>query len=536
MVLGCFRSLFLDYEMGSMNSSPLPQSWRLDKLLATTTGVFSACACIAALDLAFYWKSLSLYFIQDDFYYLWFTSDQSLPGFIKLFTNQHIFYRPISNYLYFFLMQAAFGTNPFPYHLLNLLIHIFNSLATGYLVYLITKDRVLAFISAAIFTSRVGHVIAIYWICVSTQSMPLMFFLLSMILYVRYLANGRLGVLIGSYLSFALCAFSNINGPTLAALIVLYDILMRDNRSLLSILKSESGFHVIVAAFLFLQFVVFGYHPPKDYQINVGLLALRNFGALNVFSYNALYLAHYLGAAPLAVLATGILAGIATISSAIICFFRTAPEKTSLIRGHHATWCPRISDRLRRYDAWFSLRITPSHVGSPAPKEPAPYLFFGFWYVWGFVPYLLLSEHVWPQYVTAAAVALSFLSAALLTGLLKPKTLAAALCMILAASFLSIKLFEKEEYETRGIIYKSALARNVISDLEQSLSQQPETEKIIVLDSTVDLWWILHYGKYAEVFTGKVKPIFYLISSEGVRSDPATLVLRFENMRLRKVP
>ncbi|MBI5118126.1 hypothetical protein HZA56_16750 [Candidatus Poribacteria bacterium] len=530
-----------------MNSSSLPQPSRLCNFLAGKTGVFAACACIAALDLVLYRKSLSLYFIQDDFYYLWFTSDQSIRGFIKLFAQQHIFYRPISNYLYFYLMQTAFGTNPFPYHLLNLLIHVFNSLATGYLVYLMTRNRVLAITSAVIFTSRIGHVIAIYWICVSTQSMPLMFFLLSLILYIRYLENGRPSVLVWSYLSFVFCAFSNINGPTLVALVTLYDILSRDNRSFLSILKSESGFYVIVATFLFLQFVVFGYHPPKDYRINVGLLALRNFGVLNLFSCNTLYLANYLGGAPPVMLAAGVLAGIATISGALICSLRNVVEKPNVRpfppkpeSGLAHSESQNMDSRLRGNDNPATMHTfypdNSASSRSAAAGKPAPYLFFGLWYIWGFAPYLPLSEHVWPQYITTAAVGLSFLSAALLTRLLKPKMLAAALCLIVAVSFLSVRLFEREEYDTRGIIYKSALARNVVSDFTRSLSQQPDVDKVIVLDGTVDLWWILHYGKYAEVFTGKVKPIFYLNSSETIRPDPATLVLRFENMRLHKVP
>ncbi|MBI4832353.1 MAG: hypothetical protein HY801_12550 [Candidatus Lindowbacteria bacterium] len=355
----------------------------------------------------------------------------------------------------------------------------------------------MALVSAAIFTSRVGHVIAIYWICVTTQSMPLAFFLLSLILYIHYLENGRLAVLIASYLSFALCAFSNINGPTLVALITLYDMLVRRDRSVRSILKNESGFYLIVAAFLYLQFGVFGYNPPQDYRVSIGLLALRNFGILNLFAYNSLYVASYLAGAPPAMLAAGVLAGVTTMWVAISAF----------LRG--------VRNGLR--------------------QEGRLYLFFGFWYVWGFLPYLPLSEHVWPQYITASAVGLSFLSAALLTRFLKPKMLAASLCVILAVSFFSVRLFEREEFETRGIIYKSALARNVVSDLKQAIEQRPEAETIIVLDGKVELWWILHYGRNAEVFTGKNRPIFYMRTGQEIPAGPKSLVLRFDNMRLHRV-
>ena len=119
-------------------------SSRISRVAASRAGVLAACGIIVVLDLALFWKSLELYFIQDDFWYLWFTSDQSVRGFAKLFTTQNVFYRPISNFLYFFMLQMVFGTNPFPYHLANLLVHMLNSLAVGYLVYLLTEHRLLA--------------------------------------------------------------------------------------------------------------------------------------------------------------------------------------------------------------------------------------------------------------------------------------------------------------------------------------------------------------------------------------------------------
>jgi hypothetical protein len=152
--------------------------------------------------------------------------------------------------------------------------------------------------------------------------------------------------------------------------------------------------------------------------------------------------------------------------------------------------------------------------------------------MWGFAPYLGLTGHIWPQYITTAAVGLSFLVASLLVRFLRPKALTAALCLILALSFFSVRLFEKEEYEAKGIIYKSELARNVISDLREHLEREPGVETIVILNGGVELWWILHYGRNAEVFVDRFRPIFYLYSADGVATDSSTLVLRFDNMHL----
>lgn len=484
-------------------TSPTPHTLSDSKDSLDLRTVALACGFIVLLDLALYWNSLGLYFIQDDFTYLWLTGDQSIRGFLTLFATQTNFYRPISSLVYFFFLQLMFGTNPLPYHAANLLIHVVNSLAVGYLGYRLTGNRAIAFISSLIYTSRVGHVIAVYWVCVTTQSMTLMFFLLSMIFYLHYRANGRFGLLLVSYLLFGLCALSNINGPPLALIITVYDLLWREGRSLSSIAKSESGFYLIVLSFLVLQFLVFGYAEYEEYRATLGMGSLKNFGTLNVFAYNPLFLlSYYTGFSP-EMLIPGIMAGIATVAAALLLF--------------------------RAEKRW------------PRLTEPRLALFFGFWYLWGLAPYLPLTEHlwldtfIWPQYITTAAVGLSCLLALLLSRCLGAKAITAALCVILIVSFCSVRLFEKVEYETGGTIYKSELARNVISDLKENLKDMPEADKVIILDSRVEIWWILHYGRNAKPFVDKMRPIFHYSTAEAIPTEPGALVLRYDNMRLHRI-
>jgi hypothetical protein len=470
--------------------------------------LFSNAAAIIFLVLInclFYWKSLGLYFIQDDFFYLASTSDHTLHGFLQIFTPSSTgFYRPISNPLYFFLLQLLFGTNPFPYHLANLLIHIINSLAVGYLVYLLTTNRKAAFLSALLFTSRVGHVIAIYWICVTTQSITLMFFLLAFISYIRYQKNGHLGYLLASYGFFALCAFANMNGPTLAVIITAFDLLMRKQNPMRTILKQESGFYAIVLLYLFLQFVVIGYRTQSnEYQVALGVQSLRNFGALNIFLYNFLFLFDHYLLYPETKVAFGFVMGAATIIMAVAL-------------------------------AWHDKK-------SGQTTQSRLFLLFGFWYLWGLLPYLVipghlwLGEYVWPQYITTSAVGLAFLLAWLMIRLLPQKALIVAVSLLLLISFETVRVFEDVEYQTKGTIYKSELARNVIGDLTGYLKQQPKTKNIFILNSDVELWWILHYGRNLQVFTGTFRPIFHFTSSPALTAGANTLVVKFEGMHLLKV-
>lgn len=461
----------------------------------------AAAACIFAVCCLLFWRGLRLYFIQDDFIYLWFTKNQSLHGFLQLFANKSAgFYRPISTYLYFFVLQWLFGVNAFPYHLANLLIHISNSLLLAYLVYLLTKSRVVAFASALIFATRVGHVISVYWICVTTQSMTLMFFLLSLIFYVHHWKAGGRRNLFLSYFFFALCAFSNVNGPALVLIFTVFDVLIRREVSVKAIVRREAAFYCIVVFFLIIQFAVIGYDPPGEYSVLLKPEALKNFGALNVFAYNFLFLLDYYTAYPPTMIPFGIVIGAATIAGSVFWYIR---------------------DRRR--------------------PEGGLLLLFGFWYVWGFLPYLPLTRHlwlgdyIWPQYITMPAVGLAFVLAWTLTRLLRPRLLAVALCGILLLSYFSVQGFDRLEYDTKGTVYKSELARNVIGDLQKNLAIQPNAKRIVILNSDVSLWWILHYGRNFEVFSGVYRPIFYYTGPTDIVPDSDSLVLRFEGMHLYRV-
>jgi hypothetical protein len=501
-----YSMMYQQREQGdeSMQTPPVQSTPdRLDGFVESNWTVLAACTFIVGLDFVLFRKSLGLYFIQDDFHYLWVTSDQSLWGFASIFAMYDTFYRPISNHLYFFILQGIFGTNPFPYHLCNLLIHIVNSLAVGYLVYLTSRNRRLAFASAVIFTSRVGHVISIYWICVTTQSMPLLFFLLSLIAYIHYRDNRRPWVLAISYFLFALCVFSNINGPTLVVLITAYDVLVRRDRSFLAMARRESGFYLIVCIFLILQFMVFGWQSADEYEAGFDSSLIGIFGGLNVYAFNVLYLLDYYRSYPPIAVWAEVAAGLGMIGAAAVGFV----------------------DCMRH-------RL---------PDEAGNYAFYGFWYIVGCVPYMLLGNHtrlpdrVWPQYITVAAVGVAFLSAWLLLRSLKTRGTLAALCLLLVIAFVAVRTFEKEEYETKGAIYKSDLARNIITDLTGYLESDDHIERIYIINGKVEVWWILHYGRNAEVFLGKFRPIFYPTSPEEIPSDPASLVLRYDNMHLHRV-
>lgn len=87
--------------------------------------------------LIFFYRSLSYYFVQDDFWLLKISNINSINQFIEFFIprSDAVWYRPLSSQVFFFLNRLLFGLNPYPYHLFSLTTYM----ATVYFLYLLTE-------------------------------------------------------------------------------------------------------------------------------------------------------------------------------------------------------------------------------------------------------------------------------------------------------------------------------------------------------------------------------------------------------------
>lgn len=81
---------------------------------------------------------MSSYFSQDDFFHLRVISQKNIndiPSFFFSKQEEYGFFRPLSRETYNLIMYKLFDLNPFPYHLMNLLLIILN----GVLVFCVSK-------------------------------------------------------------------------------------------------------------------------------------------------------------------------------------------------------------------------------------------------------------------------------------------------------------------------------------------------------------------------------------------------------------
>jgi hypothetical protein len=118
---------------------------------------------------AWWWRGcLDDFFVQDDFVHLEGASrlvgswGALARGVFDLGWVDND-YTPVSTTLYYTLMQRAFGVDPFPYHLVNLMLHVGSAVALYALAFHLLGNAWIAFAVALFFVTRSLAYVTVFW-------------------------------------------------------------------------------------------------------------------------------------------------------------------------------------------------------------------------------------------------------------------------------------------------------------------------------------------------------------------------------------
>ena len=129
------------------------------------------------------------YFMADDFSWLDFVNSYGYASDIVLQPSPGGWTTPLSNLVFWGLFKA-FGPNPQGYYAANALLHLFNSLLVYRLICLVTRRFEIAFGASFVFVLHFAHFSdwgPLVWISAFVQLVVALFYLSSLILFVRYL-------------------------------------------------------------------------------------------------------------------------------------------------------------------------------------------------------------------------------------------------------------------------------------------------------------------------------------------------------------
>jgi protein O-mannosyl-transferase len=99
-------------------------------------------------------------------------------------------YHPLT-ILSYAIEYSKYGLDPKPYHVTNLVFHVFNALLVYLFVLLLARQRVVAFITAVLFAVHPMHVESVAWVAERKDVMYTFFFLASLCTYIKFIDHGR---------------------------------------------------------------------------------------------------------------------------------------------------------------------------------------------------------------------------------------------------------------------------------------------------------------------------------------------------------
>lgn len=152
-------------------------------------------------------------------------ADFSLHGVKVIFTSFYYSnYHPLTIFTYL-LEYKWFGLNPMPYHLVNVLLHLFNTWLVFKLAEQLSSNKTVAVIVCALFAIHPMHVESVAWISELKDMLYTCFFLLSTIYYLHYTGNGRpTRQYLAAIAFFILSLLSKSAAVTLPVLLIAIDV------------------------------------------------------------------------------------------------------------------------------------------------------------------------------------------------------------------------------------------------------------------------------------------------------------------------
>ncbi len=181
------------------------------------------------------------------------------PVASKNFSLVNTYYRPFLE-LFNRLLFKVFHFNPQGYHVVNILLHVFNSFLVFQITQLVAgKRRTFSLVLAVIFLIHPIQSEAVA--CVSGISNLLFTFfgLLSFIFYLNSRERNSSCPYIASLLLFFICLFAKEQAVVFPFLILLYEFCFSSKLNLSQVFKHAAGFFIVLAGYFFIRTLLIGF-------------------------------------------------------------------------------------------------------------------------------------------------------------------------------------------------------------------------------------------------------------------------------------
>ena len=186
------------------------------------------------------------------------------------------FYRPITT-TSFALDYSLWGTNPFGYHLTNLILHILNVMLIYLTLSLLGRGKgegmfSIPFLAALFFAAHPIHTESVSWIKNRSDLLVLLFFLISFMLFIRY-TQKRKGVLpyLVAIFCFILALSSKAVAFSLPFILVSYILCFIPRESYKKAIISTIPFFGVMAGYIIYKLIAPSYAAATNVEYSMAI-------------------------------------------------------------------------------------------------------------------------------------------------------------------------------------------------------------------------------------------------------------------------
>ncbi len=179
------------------------------------------------------------------------TSDIPLPYYRPLFT------------IYLTLNYQAFGLWEPGWHLMNLLVHTIVTVLIYFLLKKLSGDQFIAILASLLFGLHPAHVESVSWISGIPDPLSALFYIPSLLLYIRYREDGGRQWLVASLVAYGLSALCKETPLALPLVLAVWELSRAQSKRswadrLKNIVRQLIPYAIVAAGYLALRFSVLG--------------------------------------------------------------------------------------------------------------------------------------------------------------------------------------------------------------------------------------------------------------------------------------
>ncbi len=249
-------------------------------LLTKQNFFIAALAVIALVVLITYQPALRLNFYGDDYSFVEKAGRSSFSDYLSFYLDpraQTGWYRPMQG-MVFGVEFLLFDGNPFGYHLVNVIVHLFNCLLAFLIVRQVLSNVRIAFLAALIYSALPLYSVAVFWPG-DADFQLILFYLLAIFFWIRFLQERKQSFQIIAFISFLLALATKEFGVTLPlTLFVIERFVLRDNTNPGALVRRYAPFALVFAVYLPMEYFIQSRSVlTNQFGYGVGMHGLSNF-------------------------------------------------------------------------------------------------------------------------------------------------------------------------------------------------------------------------------------------------------------------